>query len=62
MKDFKDMMPEYRKHVSDVETRAQAFYGVDSLESVVARFHDSLEDGEKLSTNCPVPFAITTRC
>lgn len=53
MKDFKDMTPEYRKHVSDVETRAQAFYGVDSLESVVARFHDSLEDGEKTLDELP---------
>lgn len=53
MKDFKDMTPEYRKHVSDVETRAQAFCGVDSLESVVARFHDALEDGEKTLDELP---------
>lgn len=62
MKELKDMPCEYVEHVASVETRAQAFYGVDSLESVVARFHDALEDGEKLSTNCPVPFTITTRC
>lgn len=53
MKELKDMPCEYVEHVASVETRAQAFYGVDSLESVVARFHDSLEDGEKTLDELP---------
>lgn len=53
MKDLKDMPCEYVEHVTQVELRAQQFYGVDSLEAVVARFHDALEDAEKTPQELP---------
>lgn len=53
MKKLGDMPCEYVEHVKQVELRAQYFYGVDSLEAVVARFHDALEDGEKTPEELP---------
>lgn len=53
MKELKDMPCEYVEHVKQVELRTQYFYGVDSLEAVVARFHDALEDGEKTPEELP---------
>lgn len=53
MKDFKEMPVEYREHVAQVEMQTSHFYGCDSLECVVARFHDALEDGEKTLEELP---------
>lgn len=61
MKELYDMPCEYVEHVKQVELRTQFLYGVDSLEVVVARFHDALEDGEKPRRNCPRLSAIIIR-
>lgn len=53
MKKLEDMPREYVKHVVTVEMRTGHFYGCDSLECLVARFHDALEDGEKTLDELP---------
>lgn len=53
MKKLEDMPREYVAHVVNVEIRTGYFYGCDSLECLVARFHDSLEDGEKTLDELP---------
>lgn len=53
MNRLKEMPAAYIKHVQGVRLRTTYFYGEDSLEVVIARFHDSLEDGELTKDELP---------